>query len=149
MNMGLVGVRVSTSTPLEGFTLTRDDGWFDLMVNGGGAITLQFGRSPFRPQSVIVQVPWNEVIIIDTVSVNATHGLVRRFECARTSYCSAFFQVVMSTSEDKSLAMATHTCVSHDYDTMKPVVLASWKHGMLFFIFCLSPSFLFFFSQSN
>ncbi|XP_055317051.1 teneurin-m isoform X2 [Sitodiplosis mosellana] len=103
MNMGLVGVRVSTSTPLEGFTLTRDDGWFDLMVNGGGAITLQFGRSPFRPQSVIVQVPWNEVIIIDTV--------------------------VMSTSEDKSLATATHTCVSHDYDTMKPVVLASWKHG--------------------
>lgn len=88
MNMGLVGVRVSTSTPLEGFTLTRDDGWFDLMVNGGGAITLQFGRSPFRPQSVIVQVPWNEVIIIDTVSVNATHGccLVKPFEFARTSY---------------------------------------------------------------
>lgn len=103
MNMGLVGVRVSTSTPLEGFTLTRDDGWFDLMVNGGGAITLQFGRSPFRPQSIIVQVPWNEVIIIDTV--------------------------VMSMSEDKTLIAMPHTCFSHDYDTMKPVVLASWKHG--------------------
>lgn len=117
MNMGLVGVRVSTSTPLEGFTLTRDDGWFDLMVNGGGAITLQFGRSPFRPQSVIVQVPWNEVIIIDTV--------------------------VMSTSEDKSLMTAAHTCVSHDYDTMKPVVLASWKHGNLLFHFFYrkTPSF--------
>lgn len=103
MNMGLVGVRVSTSTPLEGFTLTRDDGWFDLMVNGGGAITLQFGRSPFRPQSIIVHVPWNEVVIIDTV--------------------------IMSMSEDKSLSTATHTCFSHDYDLMKPVVLASWKHG--------------------
>ncbi|XP_061511784.1 teneurin-m isoform X2 [Anopheles gambiae] len=103
LNMGLVGVRVSTSTPLEGFTLTRDDGWFDLMVNGGGAITLQFGRSPFRPQTRIVQVPWNEVVIIDTV--------------------------VMSTSDDKSHHGPPHTCFSHDYDLMKPVVLATWKHG--------------------
>uniref|UniRef100_A0A1A9WCA4 Tenascin-like protein n=1 Tax=Glossina brevipalpis TaxID=37001 RepID=A0A1A9WCA4_9MUSC len=103
LGMGLVGVRVSTTTLLEGFTLTRDDGWFDLMVNGGGAVTLQFGRSPFRPQSRIVQVPWNEVIIID--------------------------MVVMSMSEEKSLPPSTHTCFSHDYDLMKPVVLASWKHG--------------------
>nr|XP_017036557.1 teneurin-m isoform X1 [Drosophila kikkawai] len=104
LGMGLVGVRVSTTTLLEGFTLTRDDGWFDLMVNGGGAVTLQFGRAPFRPQSRIVQVPWNEVVIIDVV--------------------------VMSMSEEKGLiTMATHTCFAHDYDLMKPVVLASWKHG--------------------
>lgn len=62
LGTGLMGVRVSTSTPLEGFTLTRDDGWFDLLVNGGGAVTLQFGRSPFKPQSHIVFVPWNEVL---------------------------------------------------------------------------------------
>ncbi|XP_067613196.1 teneurin-m isoform X2 [Eurosta solidaginis] len=103
LGMGLVGVRVSTTTLLEGFTLTRDDGWFDLMVNGGGAVTLQFGRSPFRPQSRIVQVPWNEVIIIEVV--------------------------VMSMSEEKSPVPVPHTCFSHDYDLMKPVVLASWKHG--------------------
>ncbi|XP_034122541.1 teneurin-m isoform X4 [Drosophila guanche] len=104
LGMGLVGVRVSTTTLLEGFTLTRDDGWFDLMVNGGGAVTLQFGRAPFRPQSRIVQVPWNEVVIIDVV--------------------------VMSMSEEKGVATTTtHTCFSHDYDLMKPVVLASWKHG--------------------
>ena len=64
LGTGLMGVRVSTSTPLEGFTLTRDDGWFDLLVNGGGAVTLQFGRSPFKPQSHIVFVPWNEVSLI-------------------------------------------------------------------------------------
>ncbi|XP_036326502.1 teneurin-m isoform X1 [Rhagoletis pomonella] len=103
LGMGLVGVRVSTTTLLEGFTLTRDDGWFDLMVNGGGAVTLQFGRSPFRPQSRIVQVPWNEVVIIDVV--------------------------VMSMSEEKNVVPIPHTCFSHDYDLMKPVVLASWKHG--------------------
>lgn len=61
MGMGLMGVRVSTSTPLEGFTLTREDGEFDLLVNGGGAVVLQFGRSPFKPQSYVTYVPWNEV----------------------------------------------------------------------------------------
>ncbi|XP_055383652.1 teneurin-m isoform X3 [Condylostylus longicornis] len=103
LGMGLVGVRVSTTTPLEGFTLTRDDGWFDLMVNGGGAITLQFGRSPFRPQKRIVQVPWNEVVIIDVVT--------------------------MTMLDEKPIPSITHTCFSHNYDNMKPVVLASWKHG--------------------
>jgi hypothetical protein len=34
---------------------------FDVMVNGGGAITLQFQRSPFRPLTRTVFVPWNQV----------------------------------------------------------------------------------------
>ncbi|XP_014486538.1 PREDICTED: teneurin-m isoform X2 [Dinoponera quadriceps] len=103
LGTGLMGVRVSTSTPLEGFTLTRDDGWFDLLVNGGGAVTLQFGRSPFKPQSHIVFVPWNEVVIID--------------------------KIIMSTAEEKPPLHVPHACTAHDYDLMKPVVLATWKHG--------------------
>ncbi|XP_011495587.1 PREDICTED: teneurin-m [Ceratosolen solmsi marchali] len=103
LGMGLMGVRVSTSTPQEGFTLTRDDGWFDLLVNGGGAVTLQFGRSPFKPQSHIVFVPWNEVVIIN--------------------------KIVMSTADEKPPIHVIHSCAAHDYDLMKPVVLATWKHG--------------------
>ncbi|XP_076182266.1 teneurin transmembrane protein Ten-m isoform X3 [Ptiloglossa arizonensis] len=103
LGTGLMGVRVSTSTPLEGFTLTRDDGWFDLLVNGGGAVTLQFGRSPFKPQSHIVFVPWNEVVIID--------------------------KIVMTAAEEKQPSHVPHSCAAHDYDMMKPVVLATWKHG--------------------
>ncbi|XP_059482465.1 teneurin-m isoform X2 [Neocloeon triangulifer] len=101
--MGLIGVRVSTSLHLEGFTLTREDGWFDLLVNGGGAVTLQFGRSPFRPQTQIVNVPWNEVVIINIVK--------------------------MGMAEDKAIAPLPQSCDDHDYDLMKPVVLATWKHG--------------------
>ncbi|KAG5882426.1 hypothetical protein JTB14_007052 [Gonioctena quinquepunctata] len=103
MGIGLMGVRVSTSTPLEGFTLTRDDGWFDLLVNGGGAVTLQFGRSPFSAQSRIVFVPWNEVVIIDNI--------------------------IMTPGEERSVSIMPQPCSSHDYDSMKPVVLATWKHG--------------------
>ncbi|XP_025831537.1 teneurin-m isoform X2 [Agrilus planipennis] len=103
MGMGLMGVRVSTTTPLEGFTLTRDDGWFDLLVNGGGAVTLNFGRAPFQPKQHIVFVPWNEVVIID--------------------------DIVMVTNEDANTSPVPQACIAHNYDTMKPVVLATWKHG--------------------
>lgn len=103
LGMGLMGVRVSTSLSLEGFTLTRDDGWFDLMINGGGAVKLLFGRTPFRPQERVVQVPWNEVVIIETVT--------------------------MSIEDEKDISKFPHPCNSHDYDNMKPVVLATWKHG--------------------
>ena len=101
--LGLFGVRVSSSNPLEGCTLTGDDGWFDLMVNGGGAVILHFGRSPFRPRTRTVNVPWNEVVILDTVS--------------------------MSTQEERLTASVTTVCDAHDYDSMRPVVLATWKHG--------------------
>ncbi|XP_049888088.1 teneurin-m isoform X2 [Pectinophora gossypiella] len=103
LGSGLVGVRVSTSTPLEGFTLTREDGWFDLLVNGGGAVTLHFGRAPFKRSSQVVFVPWNEVVIIDSV--------------------------VMTTADEKAGMGPPQACLAHDYDAMKPVVLATWKHG--------------------
>lgn len=104
MGTGLMGVRVSTTTPLEGFTMTREDGMYDLLVNGGGAVTLQFGRSPFRPQTYIVYVPWNEVVIIDNV--------------------------VMVTGDEKAVAsIAQQPCNIHDYEVMKPVVLATWTHN--------------------
>ncbi|XP_025201186.1 teneurin-m isoform X2 [Melanaphis sacchari] len=101
--MGLMGVRVSTNIAPEGFTLTREDGWFDLLVNGGGAVTLQFGRSPFKAQTQIVNVPWNEIVIIETI--------------------------IMSLTDDKGIQLSGQACKAHDYDLMKPVVLASWKHG--------------------
>lgn len=59
---GLRGVRVSHYRPADtGFTLTRTGGWFDLMVNGGGAVRLLFGKSPFSQVIATVWVPWNEV----------------------------------------------------------------------------------------
>ena len=60
--LGLFGVRVSSANAREGFTLTRDDGIFDLMVNGGAAVVIHFGRTPFKPRLRTVNVPWNEVI---------------------------------------------------------------------------------------
>ena len=60
---GLVGVRVThADLHNEGYTMTQEDGWFDFMVNGGGAVTLKFGKSPFPPQVRTLFAPWNEVM---------------------------------------------------------------------------------------
>ena len=71
---GLVGVRITRSDRLsEGYTMTREDGWFDFMVNGGGAVTLQFGKSPFPPKIETLFAPWNEVQRIKLKARRAFH----------------------------------------------------------------------------
>ncbi|KAL1432858.1 hypothetical protein MTO96_013053 [Rhipicephalus appendiculatus] len=88
----------SSGSPLE-----RNQSWFDLMVNGGGAVTLQFRRDPFDLHERTVMVPWNEIVVMN--------------------------QVIMSLSQNKALENRGLACSDHDYDTMRPVVLATWKHG--------------------
>ena len=59
---GLRGVRVSNGLALrEGFTLTRTDGYFDLLVTGGSSIKVKFGKTPFPYQSKYIFVPQNQV----------------------------------------------------------------------------------------
>ena len=100
---GITGVRVGVATdPMLGFTLTRDTGWFDLMVNGGGAVTLHLQRDPFRPLQRVVMVPWNEIVVIDRVQ--------------------------LSVDDRNSDTQKVGICMDHDYDLMKPTVLATWKH---------------------
>jgi len=37
--------------------------------------------------------------------------------------------VKMGMAEEKAIATLPQSCDDHDYDLMKPVVLATWKHG--------------------
>ena len=48
---------------IEGYTMSREDGWFYFMVNGGGAVMLQFGKSSFPPRVETLFAPWNELIL--------------------------------------------------------------------------------------
>lgn len=40
---------------------------FDLLVNGGGAVTLQFQRAKFQPKTVTVPVVWNDIVVLDPI----------------------------------------------------------------------------------
>ncbi|XP_076321684.1 teneurin-a-like isoform X3 [Tachypleus tridentatus] len=105
---GLTGVRVGVAAGHHfGFTLTRRDGWFDILVNGGGAVTLEFQRSHFHPIKRTIMVPWNDIVVMETV-------------------------VMSVTLEDNSSGGSQNQqdpCLAHDYDVMKPIVYQTWRPG--------------------
>ncbi|XP_034457716.1 teneurin-3 isoform X6 [Hippoglossus hippoglossus] len=64
----LIGVNVTfVHYPEHGFTVTRKDGMFDLLANGGASLTLSFERAPFITQYRTVWVPWNVFYVMDTL----------------------------------------------------------------------------------
>ncbi|XP_061736853.1 teneurin-3 isoform X3 [Nerophis ophidion] len=66
----LIGVNVSfVHYPEHGHTVTRRDGMFDLLANGGASLTLSFERSPFLTQYRTVWVPWNVFYVMDTLAM--------------------------------------------------------------------------------
>ncbi|XP_069496010.1 teneurin-4 isoform X4 [Ambystoma mexicanum] len=64
----LVGVNISfINAPAFGYTISRQDGSFDLVTNGGISITLRFERGPFITQEHTLWLPWNRFFVIETI----------------------------------------------------------------------------------
>ncbi|XP_067220865.1 teneurin-4 isoform X4 [Chanodichthys erythropterus] len=64
----LVGVNISfINKPAYGYTITRQDGSFDLVSNGGVAIALRFERAPFITQEHTLWLPWGRFFVMDTI----------------------------------------------------------------------------------
>nr|CDJ95832.1 EGF and NHL repeat and YD repeat domain containing protein [Haemonchus contortus] len=83
--VALPGVRVSdAANPLYGFTLSRLDGEFDLLVNGGRTVNLQFLRSPFQRLKRSVYVPPNEIVVVEPIKMarERQRELSARPECS-------------------------------------------------------------------
>ncbi|XP_063059873.1 teneurin-2 [Engraulis encrasicolus] len=97
----LVGVNVTfVKYPQYGYTMTRQDGMFDLVANGGGAVTLRFDRAPFLSQERTVWLPWNRFFAMDTLVLKTEEntfpscdlsGFVRPDPVVVASPLSAFF----------------------------------------------------------
>uniref|UniRef100_A0A2C9KDD1 EGF-like domain-containing protein n=1 Tax=Biomphalaria glabrata TaxID=6526 RepID=A0A2C9KDD1_BIOGL len=105
----LIGVRVGVVTqPLYGFTITREEGQFDILVNGGGSVTLEFVRDPFIAQTSSVLVPWNQIITMDTIVMN----IESKAHLNPGLSCSNFDN-------------------NHDHYLLRPVVLSTWQHTQL------------------
>ncbi|EFO27446.1 hypothetical protein LOAG_01036 [Loa loa] len=70
----LTGVRIAEARhpTLTGFTLSRSEdngGAFDLVVNGGKTITLQFMRKPFEKLEKSFYIPWNEIVYVGDIKM--------------------------------------------------------------------------------
>ncbi len=64
----LAGAKVSVlGHPELGHTLSRADGVFDLVVNGGGVVTLEFERAGFLPIQRQEVMRWRDSTVIDDV----------------------------------------------------------------------------------
>jgi len=74
-------------------------------VNGGGSVTLQFKRQPFKEKHVTVMVPWNHMVTMETVTLTLPGEVV------------------------PEAGSCEHT--EHDHYRMKPVVLSTWQHTQL------------------
>ncbi|MCY1019272.1 HNH/endonuclease VII fold putative polymorphic toxin [Pyxidicoccus sp. MSG2] len=76
----LAGVRLRVlDHPEYGVTHSREDGFFDLAVNGGGALTLVYEKDGVLPAQRTVTVPWQDYVWLPTVALvplDARHTLV-------------------------------------------------------------------------
>ena len=85
-----VRVEVLGQTSL-GWTKTRDDGAWDLMVAGGGALTVSFTRAGFVASQRRLDAPFRDVVVLDTVRMVAydttvsTIAFAQPVEVARAS----------------------------------------------------------------
>ena len=74
------------------------------MVNGGGAVNLQFQRAPFRPMTRAVAVAWNQLVVLEPI-------------------------VMLQDAErpaDEPHA-SPPACRRHQPDRMRPVVINTWQ----------------------
>ncbi|KAK6173150.1 hypothetical protein SNE40_016661 [Patella caerulea] len=103
----LISVRVGVVTqPLYGYTLSREKGVFDILVNGGGSVKLEFIRQPFGTKTASVLVPWNQIITMGTV-------------------------VMTLRDEPESIADPALCSVEHEHYLLRPIVLSTWQHTQL------------------
>uniref|UniRef100_A0A8C3R7A8 Teneurin-4 n=1 Tax=Cyanoderma ruficeps TaxID=181631 RepID=A0A8C3R7A8_9PASS len=64
----LVGVNISfVNNPLFGYTISRQDGSFDLVTVGGISIILHFERAPFITQEHTLWLPWDRFFVMETI----------------------------------------------------------------------------------
>ena len=83
---GLVGAQVTVQgQPEFGATSSRADGWYDLAVNGGGALTLDVSLAGYLPSQRTVEVPWQNFTIVDDIILAELDPLVTTIELTATT----------------------------------------------------------------
>ncbi|CDQ66149.1 unnamed protein product [Oncorhynchus mykiss] len=115
----LIGVNVSfRDYPEYGYTVTRQDGMFDLLANGGASLTLSLKRDPFPTLHRTVWLPWKVFHVMDTVmmkrennNIPSCHliGLVRPSPLILASPLSTFYR-----SSPKDSPIIPETQVLHE-----------------------------------
>ena len=65
-----------------GLTLSRDDGEFDMAVNGGGALTLNYNALGYLPAQRQLNVPWQDYVFAPDVALVALDPVMTTIDLA-------------------------------------------------------------------
>ncbi|MBI5496218.1 MAG: hypothetical protein HY904_14440, partial [Deltaproteobacteria bacterium] len=79
--VALPGVRITVRDHTEfGSTLSRLDGWFDLAVNGGGLLMLQYRMEGYVEVERRLEVPWRDYLVVPEVAMVALDPVVTQID---------------------------------------------------------------------
>jgi hypothetical protein len=110
--------------PEFGQTLSRADGMFDLAVNGGGYLTLNYQRSGSLPAQRQVNVPWQDFVVLDDAILIPKDAKVTTIDLSNTTTMQAA-QGSIVTDQDgtrqPALLIPPGTTASQDH--------ARWQHA--------------------
>ncbi len=93
-NAPLSGVTLTVlNHPEFGQTLSRADGWFDLVVNGGSSLTLNYQKTGYLPAQRQANAPWQDFVVMDDVVLMTVDSQVTVIDLAS----SAPFQIAQGS----------------------------------------------------
>lgn len=125
MRQGVTGVRVSVAGQSTlGSTLTRDGGHFDLMVNGGGAVIIEFRREPFATNRKAVRVPWNEIVLMDAIELSLDNTQELGASSSTGSLTDGGVQSSLNELESSNNNQQP-SCSVHNYKLMRSHIVTS------------------------
>lgn len=119
---------------------------FDILVNGGSMVTLQFQRAPFLPIKRTVLVPWNEIVVIQSPIVmsasNELHlPLNENYIQSTSNEVNSLLSTLLvspdpflvkyphSTLDNGTVDSSVSPCYDHNYDMMKPMIIERETSG--------------------
>ena len=95
--------RVSTSAyidhPEYGSTASRADGAFDLAVNGGGRLTVDYQKDGYLPAQRQILAPWRDYVTLPDVALVALDQAVTTISLDETSPLQAAAGSVVSDTD--------------------------------------------------
>jgi len=100
-NSPISGVTVSIHNhPEFGQTLSRVDGMFDMVVNGGGLLTINYRKAGFLSVQRQLNTPWADYAIADTVVMIPLDALVTTVDLTDTTQAFQVAQGSIVTDSD-------------------------------------------------
>ncbi len=105
-NNPLPGVTVTVAKhPELGQTLSRADGMFDMAVNGGGQLTVDYRKDGYLPVQRQLQTPWQDYVVAEDVVMLALDPQVTAIDLNATSMQAAQGSVMTDADGSRQATM--------------------------------------------